>query len=695
MIRRLALRHWILLGAACLPAAGAFAAPPASLLPASVRVELRLPDGRQLSARADAPRFGSTGVTLEIRTVPTAHGARFDIRVRNRGREKVEHTGLSVRIPRAGNDAFAVIEAARVPIPAELRQFWRPAPGLEGAKYGFSYEVISGSRRVTRAGPSTNEREWGARASGIVRADGRAYAIPEFWERQPRRISVTRDEIVFWLFDGSLGFAGPEGDDSTRAALRAGEDVWDRFAVIEDARLGDSVVAAEAEGLPDLQPAARADLMRRFGIAPEGLQGRDQESARWLRKYDRWQGVSWEAHYADPNPARPYASGGTGRTTLFTLFENGGTFPVNSPGTYSWRNYGDIQWGGGMSAAHYDWVRAAFKHYLRTANRDALRWAMAAMRHAVSVDFQWNEAFQPGDAGFARYEKGSHGLDDFPGRPSHTWGEGLFLAHAITADPWTREAAVRRADGAWNYFGGASRFVWDGAFGEIRWLTWPLLLQVRAFRETRDEKYWTKARQLMDEVLRAEQLSGAAGYIANYAYATLQVGYPDMVSSLQMGYSVRGILEFADLARSRREWSPRDHDFLLRFGRWAASPMPNGPYVPPGPTRRAGGFFGDGWCAPARAPTVCDRAEARELAPQPLLNVLYADLFAWLAREDPRQWTAVARAVFRDAVNAANHPEGIVGYLTDQYPNAESKVMGRMQLFGDRAALWLATPAPP
>jgi hypothetical protein len=39
---------------------------------------------------------------------------------------------------------------------------------------------------------------------------------------------------------------------------------------------------------------------------------------------------------------------------------------------------------------------------------------------------------------------------------------------------------------------------------------------------------------------------------------------------------------------------------------------------------------------------------------------------------------------------SANHPSGIVGYLTDEFPGSESKVMGRVQLFGDRAARWHA-----
>ena len=58
--------------------------------------------------------------------------------------------------------------------------------------------------------------DWGGRASGIVRIDGKAYIIPEFWERQPRRITVTASEIILTLFEGS-------------EPLRTGEDMLGSF----------------------------------------------------------------------------------------------------------------------------------------------------------------------------------------------------------------------------------------------------------------------------------------------------------------------------------------------------------------------------------------------------------------------------------------------------------------------------------
>jgi hypothetical protein len=52
----------------------------------------------------------------------------------------------------------------------------------------------------------------------------------------------------------------------------------------------------------------------------------------------------------------------------------------------------------------------------------------------------------------------------------------------------------------------------------------------------------------------------------------------------------------------------------------------------------------------------------------------------------------VARQVVADAIMRSANPRGSSGvaFLTDQYPATETKVIGWMQLTGDRAAMWLA-----
>src|SRR5262249_57533421 len=113
---------------------------------------------------------------------------------------------------------------------------------------------------------------WGGRSSGIVRIDGRAYVVPEFWERQPRRISVTATEVILTLDDGP-------------ALLRAGEDAWDRFAVLDGA-LDDQTIVDEVEALPNLAAAQRQALIEHFKIAPDGLKGPDPTAQALPPPYD-------------------------------------------------------------------------------------------------------------------------------------------------------------------------------------------------------------------------------------------------------------------------------------------------------------------------------------------------------------------------------------------------------------------------
>jgi len=268
-------------------------------------VEWQVSTGQTYSASNG--RMGDTDVLVELRETPTAHGRRYDVRLRNRsGRERPLQNGggtdyttvaLRIRIPRAGTATQAAIDGVAVDVPADVRQWWEPSK-LAGTQYGFAYAIKSGDQEVRRVGPSTKASQWGGRSSGIVRIDGRAYVVPEFWERQPRRITVTATEIVLTLVDG-------------QALLRAGEDAWDRFAVLDGA-LDDQTILDEAEALPSLTAAQRQALAEHFKIAPEGLKGPDATAEALLRRYDRWQGTSWRSHMLREAPR---AKDGPAKTT--------------------------------------------------------------------------------------------------------------------------------------------------------------------------------------------------------------------------------------------------------------------------------------------------------------------------------------------------------------------------------------------
>ncbi len=616
--------------------------------------------------------LGNTGVSAEIRSTNSANGTRYDLRLRNRTTTTVKHKALRVRLLRTGSDTTATIEGLSVALPAEVKQWWQ-TPTLEGAKYGFAYEIKGNGVSVKYSGPSTVVGDWGGRTSGIVRVDGKAYIIPEFWERQPRKITVTQNEIILTFFEGSV-------------PLRDGEDAWDRFSIL-NANQPDSVLIDEAEGLPNLTLAQRQALLTRFGIAPENLTSTDSTLQQYINKYNQWMGTAWEKKYADDNPARSWSGEvDSMKTTLFSLFERGEELPYSHPRTYTWRDYGDIWWAEGMSGLHYDWVRHAFKHYLRTGNKDALRWGMSAARHSISVDMIWITKDYGQYAGIARYEKGSaHGEElsgyAYVGKASHTWGEGLFIAAAVTNDPWLNEAAIQRAEFAWNSLSGNNKFNWNLS-GETRTYTWPMQILLTAYKETGNEKYWNKAQQAMSELYRQEQASGGKGYFQNLSYTGV-----GQVSALMTAYSTKPVTEYAEIAIAKGVWPKEYDDMLDRMGTFITTPVPVGAYYPGDSTKV--GSYAYFYCPVGQT---CGTIVTG--SPDPAWNTQMSNLLVWLSRRNPTKWTSITKTVISDALNRTVHPSGKVGYLNNQYSRSQTKILGWANLFMDQPAMWMGGMLP-
>ena len=75
-----------------------------------------------------------------------------------------------------------------------------------------------------------------------------------------------------------------------------------------------------------------------------------------------------------------------------------------------------------------------------------------------------------------------------------------------------------------------------------------------------------------------------------------------------------------------------------------------------------------------------------------------SDIYAWLSIHDPegfnpvnnKTWRELCLLNFGDAVFHGGQSAGFVGFLSNNYPTSETKVIGWMQLFGDRAAGYLS-----
>lgn len=138
---------------------------------------------------------------------------------------------------------------------------------------------------------------------------------------------------------------------------------------------------------------------------------------------------------------------------------------------------------------------------------------------------------------------------------------------------------------------------------------------------------------------------------------------------------------------------------MRRWAAWLSTPVPDGAYFPDGTwfgtpnSEITYGTFAYFFCPPGLT-CVQPTSDSGEV----VYNMMAADLFAWLAVNDPggfnpdtgATWRDIARRFFKDAVNHGPQPYGVVGFLTNAYPTTETKALGWMQLFLDYSAQYLA-----
>ncbi|MGH7535960.1 MAG: hypothetical protein ACREMG_10265, partial [Gemmatimonadales bacterium] len=272
---------------------------------------------------------------------------------------------------------------------------------------------------------------------------------------------------------------------------------------------------------------------------------------------------------------------------------------------------------------------------------------------------------------------------------------GLFLAAAITGDPWIMEAAIDRAEAVVRVATSSN------TCGETRFNTWPLLIAVTAWKETGDQRYFDKAKVIMEAVWQEEQDSGGMGY------TTHRCGWGNQNNTQAlMSYAVKPVVSFAEAAEARGlgEMLPKYVDFLRRMAIWFSTPVPNGDLIPANPNPLVGkpyrtySYF---FCPPGL--TCTQQTTTDPMGGDPAQNNMIPDLFFWLAQREPtgtnpntgELWGDLARQIFSDGLNHAAHPDpAAIGFLTNMYPGTETKALGWPQLFNDRAAVWLSTSRP-
>lgn len=251
---------------------------------------------------------------------------------------------------------------------------------------------------------------------------------------------------------------------------------------------------------------------------------------------------------------------------------------------FGWRNFGDLAWGDGYANVHYDLPFNLLREYLRTGDGRAFQLGSEMARYRADwgqlhaddlINENWNLR------GMAFYEKGDHGSFREP-VPSHMWIEGMWLYWALTGDEAVHESAVEGSDAfARLNFTYESGLNWN----EPRWVGWPALGLVVAYRYSGDSRYLGKAREDVNLLIQTEENYGRKGYYIGRGMDALQAVQP----WAWVGYAQAGVIEYW-----RETGDQRAAEYLVRIADWLISKGSNNPPLKPGATLSDGSYLPSG-----------------------------------------------------------------------------------------------------
>lgn len=492
-------------------------------------------------------------------------------------------------------------------------------------------------------------------STGSASAGGFELAVPEFAENYPRRLIGESSGLRFDIlpetgeehqFDGARAktvdfYLGGETVKACRLTTSLGASLDPAYiastGAVRPAYIEKRNWKAEFPGDKNLiEAAGRIERMHAVGYAVEAAEG---------------------AGAVPPESINEYRLRG----------ENGEQF--------GWRNFGDLAWGDGYANVHYDLPYILLREYLRTGDERAFTIGNQMARYRRDWgQHQSSDPLAPKGTpnfkGMAFYEKGDHGSFREP-IPSHMWIEGLWLHWALTGDQVSYQMAV---DGSEALAG--MEFTYDNAlsWNEPRWVGWPILGLMAAWRYSGVGGYIIKARRNIALLIDAEERGGSKGY-----YIGRDSGFGRAVQPWMWGgYTMLGVIEFW-----RDTGDRRTGEFLVRVADWLIddrggnAPLKPGRFQPDGTYRPAGvPYF---WYPDKTAP---DSSTA--------LAGLCLPVLTTAARISGREnlWRR-AGELFRDFAFYRDLPEGrgyppetraVINFRSLQFPGSVPKVYGQMGL---------------
>ncbi|MFN0108779.1 MAG: discoidin domain-containing protein [Blastocatellia bacterium] len=480
-------------------------------------------------------------------------------------------------------------------------------------------------------------------------------AAPEFVENYPKALIGNRDGFRFDILPDT-------GDDHIFDGARA---------KTTDFYLGRNTIAARA-----LTNSANVTLDPTYVAATGAVRAAFVERRNWQRTFEKEPQLVEAANRMERMLAVGYS---------VEAAEAAGSVPAQSAFEYrlrselgeqfGWRNFGDLAWGDGYANLHYDLPFVALREYLRTGDARAFRLGSEMARYRADwgqfrADDLLNENWNL--RGMAFYEKGDHGSFREPA-PSHTWIEGMWLYWALTGDEAARESALEGSESL-----ARMNFTYGNAlsWNESRWVGWPALGLMAAYRYTGEARYLNKARDNVNLIVSTEENFGRKGFYANRSNSQ-----PNIQPWMWAGYSQLGVIDYW-----RETGDARVAAYLVRVADWIigkGSDNPNNPALKPGVT------LSDGAYLPAGMPYFWDQdkiAEDRSLALAGLSLPVLAAAARITGREDLREQ---AKRLFRDYAFYRDMPDGkaippstraIINFRSLQFAASSPKVYGQMGL---------------
>lgn len=495
-------------------------------------------------------------------------------------------------------------------------------------------------------------------STGRLSAGTFEIAVPEFAENYPKALQADAKGLRFDIL--------PEiGSDYQFDGARA---------KTTDFYLGRSTSSATALTNTLGATLDSAYLARTGAIRPLFVEKRnwnkqfanDAELAEAATRAERHFGVGYGVENADGNSHHPAQS----------IFEYRQRDEMGAH--LGWRNFGDLAWGAGYANAHYDLPFVLLREYLRTGDARAFQLGSEMARYRADwgqyhANDYWDTERAYNMRGVAFYEKGDHGSDVLP-LLTHNWIEGLWLHWALTGDEAVRESAQEGSEALARFmtydFTANNALQWN----ESRWLGWPALGLIAAWRYAGDARYFNASRKAVYLLMQAEEKAGKKGWFIPETSGIGPVTQPFMWA----GYCQLGIIEYW-----RETNDSRVADFIVRVADWLLGKTGSQPVIRGG-RKQPGGTYQPLGAELEWAPTRTLGAPVNELS---MLNL---PVLATAARITNRaDLRATARQLFRDVAFYRDINDGqavdpsyraLINFRAFQFGSNSPKVYGHTGL---------------